>query len=343
MKKILSLVLAFLLVFSLAACGAADTESKVDGNANSSTAAPEEPKVKVNVFAISGPTGVGMVSLMDKADKDKTDLDYNFTLAGSNDEIVAKIANKEADIAAVATNLASTLYNKTNGGVTVLAVNTLGVLSVITKGEEVKKVEDLKGKTIYSTGQGANPEYIIRFILEKNGLKVGEEEEDVKLKFVTQPTELIAQIKLSDKAIVVAPQPVATNILINNKDAKLAIDINKEWDKVSDTGLVMGCVIARNEFIEQNPEAVKTFLKDYKASIKAVNKDVDTAASLCDKYGIITPAANAKKAIPNCNIVYMDGAELKTNLSAYLKFLHTRSPKSVGGALPADNFYYEAK
>ncbi len=332
MKKIVSIVLSLLLVFSLAACGNTTVTSEPEKI--------EKIDVTANVFAIKGPTGVGMAPLMEKAEKNEAALNYNFNLVGSNEDIIAKIANKEADIAAVATNLASTLYNKTNGGVSVIAINTLGVLSVIAKGEEIKTVKDLKGKTVVTTGQGANPEYIINYILEKNGLKVGE---DVTLNFVTQPTELVAHVNLSDKAIVIAPQPVATNITLKNQDAKIVLDINKEWDKVSDTELVMGCVIARNEFIKENPEAVKAFLKEYKASIEAVNSDVDTAAALCEKYEIVSPAAAAKKAIPYCNISFQEGKELKSNLSAYLNFLFERSAQSVGGALPKDDFYYEAK
>ena len=328
MKKIVSLVLALLLALGLTACGE-----------------PKEPVIEkldvtANVFAIKGPTGIGMAPLMDKAEKNEGLLNYKFNLVGSNEEIVAKIGNKESDIAAVATNLASTLYNKTNGGVSVIAINTLGVLNVVAKGEEIQSIKDLKGKTILSTGQGANPEYIINYVLEKNGLKVGE---DVTVKFVTQPTELIAHVNLSDKAIVVAPQPVATNITLKNKDAKIVLDISKEWDKISDTKLVMGCVIARNEFIKQNPEAVKAFLKDYKDSITAVNSDIETAAALCEKYEIVTPAAAAKAAIPYCNIAFQEGKELKTNLSAYLNFLNESNPQSIGGALPKDDFYYEAK
>lgn len=323
MKKILSLLLVVVLTLSLAACG---TPAKLD--------------VECEVYAIKGPTGVGMVPLMELEDSEDANLDYDFELVGSNEEIIAKIANKEADIAAVATNLASTLYNKTNGGITVLAINTLGVLSVVTKGEDVAAIADLKGKTIYSTGQGANPEYIINYVLEKNNLKAGQ---DVKIEFVSQPTELVAKVVGNEKAIVVAPQPVATAITVKDANAKIVMDINDEWDKISDSDLVMGCIIARKEYVEQNPDAVKIFLKDYEAAIKSVNEDVDNAAALCEKYEIVTPAAVAKKAIPHCNIVYQDGKEMKDNLSAYLNFLFEKSPASVGGKLPAEDFYYAAK
>ncbi len=338
MKKILSLLLVVVLVFSLAACGKAVNESSVP-NTTVKDEKVEKLDVDCNVFAINGPTGVGMVSLMKKAETNEGNLNYKFTLAGSNDEIVAKIANGEADIAAVATNLASTLYKKTNGGVKVLAINTLGVLAVVTKGEEIASVADLKGKTVYTIGQGANPEFIVKYVLERNNLKIGE---DVKVEFLTQPTELVAKVTGNEKAIVIAPQPVATQITVKDQNAKIALDINKEWDKVADTDLVMGCVIARKEFCEKNPDAVDAFLKDYKDSINAVNSDIDTAASLCEQYKIVAPAAVAKKAIPYCNIVYQDGKELKANLSAYLDFLFKNAPQTVGGQLPADEFYYES-
>ena len=326
MKKIVSLVLCVLLIVGLAACGEPKTEN-VDLS-----------QVKANVYALNGPTGMGLVPLMKEAKDGKATLDYNIQTVAANDEIVAKVVKGEADIAAVATNLASTLYAKTNGGIKVLAVNTLGILSVVTKGEEITKIADLKGKTVYTTGQGANPEYITNYILEKNGLEVGE---DVTLNFVSQPAELAQVVAQNEKAIVIAPQPVATTITVKNTDAKIVIDLNKEWEAVSDTKLVMGCIIARNEYIEENPEAVEAFLKDYEASVKTLNEASDETVNLCAEYGIVAAAPIAKKAIPFCNIVFEAGKDMKTDLSAYLDFLYEANPKSVGGAVPADDFYYE--
>lgn len=319
MKKLISILLILVLALSLTACGVNVKE------------------VKANVYGIAGPTGIGLANLMKDAKADGGSLDYNIALAASNDEIVAKITNKEADIAAVATNLASTLYNKTNGGIKVLAVNTLGVLNVVTKGVEVNSIADLKGKTVYSTGQGANPEYILNKILEANNLLVGE---DVTVEFVSQPAELIAKIVPQKEAIVIAPQPVATTITVQDKDAKIVINLNDEWNKLGDKKLVMGCIIARSEYVEENPEAIEAFLKDYEASIKAVSEDIDGTATACEEFGIIPKAAIAKKAIPYCNIVFEDGDEMKSDLSAYLDFLFKANPKSIGGKLPADDFYY---
>lgn len=325
MKKIISILLTLALVFAFAGC------------ANDTVDEANLKDVKANVFGIAGPTGIGLANLMKDAKDGNASLDYNIQLAASNDEIVAKITNKEADIAAVATNLASTLYNKTNGGVKVLAVNTLGVLNVVTKGVEVKTIADLKGKTVYSTGQGANPEYILNNILKNNGLEAGK---DVTVEFVSQPAELIAKVVGNKEAVVIAPQPVATTITIQDTNAKIVIDLNDEWDKFNDKKLVMGCIIARSEYVEANPQAVEAFLKDYEASIKAVSENIDATAAACEEFAIIAKAPIAKKAIPYCNIVFEDGEDMKADLSAYLTFLHTANPKSVGGKLPADDFYY---
>jgi NitT/TauT family transport system substrate-binding protein len=325
MKKLISILLTLVLLLSFAGCG----QTAVDE--------VNLKEVKANVFGIAGPTGIGLANLMKDAKDGNASLDYNIQLAASNDEIVAKITNKEADIAAVATNLASTLYNKTNGGVKVLAVNTLGVLNVVTKGVEVKTIADLKGKTVYSTGQGANPEYILNNILKNNGLEAGK---DVTVEFVSQPAELIAKVVGNKEAVVIAPQPVATAITIQDTNAKIVIDLNDEWDKFNDKKLVMGCIIARSEYVEANPQAVEAFLKDYEASIKAVSENIDATAAACEEFAIIAKAPIAKKAIPYCNIVFEDGEDMKADLSAYLTFLHTANPKSVGGKLPADDFYY---
>lgn len=320
MKKIISLMLSVLFTLGLAACG-------------------NQAKVNCNVLALNGPTGVGLVTLMDKNDKGEASLNYSFSTVAANDEIVSKIVNKEADIAAVATNVASTLYKKTDGKITVLAINTLGVLNLVTKDESVKTIKDLKDKTVYAFGQGANPEFIINYILEENGLKIGQ---DVKIEFVADAQALVPKV-VKDNAIVIAPQPVATAITVQDTAAKIAINLNDEWEKISDTALVMGCIVARNEFIKENPKAVKTFLKEYKESIEAVNNDPKAAGALCEKYSIIPKAAIATKAIPYCNIIFQDGKELKTNLSAYLKFLFDEKPALVGGSLPGDEFYYNAK
>ncbi len=333
MKKLISILMILVLALSFAGCKKNGEDKKGQTSSTQNPGAVGKDLV-CNVYGIAGPTGVGLANLMQDIENGNMALDYDIKIAANNDEIVAKLSNKEADIAAVATNLAASLYNKTEGEIVVLAVNTLGVLNVIAKNVDIKEIGDLKGKTVYLTGQGANPEYIVNDILKQNNVT------DVKLEFVSQPTELVTKVTTNEQAVVIAPQPVATAITVKDASAKIVLNINDEWNKLHDEQLTMGCIVARKEFVEESPASIGVFLMKYKESIEKANKDIDGTAALCEKYKIVTPAAVAKKAIPLCNIVYQDGDAMKTNLSAYLKFLFDANPKSIGGKLPSDDFYY---
>ncbi len=332
MKKILSMLLAIALVLSLAACGS---------SAKDESSTPQSVEyANTNFYVLSGPTGIGAANLKDKADKDETAVNYNVTVVAQPDEIVTKISKGEADIAAIATNLAAKLYNKTNGGISILAVNTLGVLNVVTpNGVEITSLNDLKGKKIYTTGQGSNPEYIINYLLEKNGI---DKTKDLTLEFKAEGTELLTVWATDPTAVIIAPQPVATTLTVQHKGSKIAIDLTDEWEKVnSDSALMMGCVVVRNEFLKNNKATVEKFLEEYKASIEKANKDIETTSALCETYGIVAKAAIAKKAIPNCNLCFIKGKEMKNKLSGYLTVLYNADKTAVGGKLPDDNFYYE--
>lgn len=335
-RAIVSLLLALTLALSLTACG---------GQANSEPEQPEtqeeQTAAEINLYVLSGPTGIGAMNLWAASDAGETKNTYHITMPGANDEVVAALSKGDADIAAVATNLAATLYNKTDGGVTVLAVNTLGVLSLLSNGQEAATVSDLKGKTIYAPGQGANPEYILRYVLSGNGL---DPDKDVTLRFVGEGSELLTVWQSDPEAVILAPQPVATSILMQNENAKTLFDMTEEWDKIAggDSTLMMGCVIVRNEFLQANPGAVELFLQEYAASIEKAQSDVEGTAALCQQYGLIPKAALAQKAIPSCGLTFVTGAEMKTGLSGYLQVMFDANPKSVGGALPGDNFYYSA-
>lgn len=333
-KSLVSLLLALTLALSLTACG---TQANTEPEQPDDTPVPAE----VNLYVLSGPTGIGAMNLWAAADAGETQNTYHITMPGANDEVVAAISNGDADIAAVATNLAATLYNKTSGGVTVLAVNTLGVLSLLGNGQEVATIADLAGKTIYAPGQGANPEYILRYVLTGNGL---DPDKDVTIQFVGEGSELLTVWQTDPEAVIMAPQPVATSILMQNENAVTLFNMTDEWDKVSggDSTLMMGCVIVRNEFLQENPGAVALFLQEYAASIEKAQSDVEGTAALCEQYGLIPKAALAKAAIPSCGLTFVTGAEMKSALSGYLQVMFDADPKSVGGAMPGDDFYYGA-
>ncbi len=306
------------------------------------TTAPKKPEVRITTIA--GPTGVGMAQLMAQNDAQRTANAYTFDVVDDPTKAVAAVSNGSTDIAAVPTNLAATLYKKTSGKVQILAVNTLGVLYMLDNGAGIKAVADLKGKEIYSSGQGANPEYVLRYILEKNGLNP---DKDVKLHFVEDNDALTAAIVQGAAQVAMVPEPKVTVCLVQMKAAgktvpTVALNMTEEWNKVAggSSTLMMGCVIARKEFVEKNGAAVQAFLKEYESSITAVKSDVEAAAGWCETYKIIPKAAIAKQAIPRCGLTFVTGAAMKQQLPGYLDVLFKANPKVVGGSMPADDFYY---
>ena len=299
----------------------------------------------VNVLALKGPTAMGMVSLMDQADQGEiTEETYDFQIVASPDEVSPAIAQGTADIAAVPANLASVLYQKTNGGVQVLTINTLGVLYLVENGDQVQSVSDLKGKTIYASGKGATPEYALNYILKENGLTPGE---DVQIEWKSEHAECVAALAEHEDAAALLPQPFVTTAQSKNDSLRVALDLTEEWDKIQkdnggNSSLVTGVTVVRTEFAQEHPEIVEDFMERYQESVSYVNEHIEEAAKLIGDYDIV-PEEIAKKALPECNIVYIDGVEMKEKLSGYLEVLEQENPQAVGGALPADEFYYDAE
>lgn len=301
---------------------------------------PEE-KASLNVMALSGPTGMGMVKLMSDAEAGTTGVDYQISLAGAADEISGKMITGEVDIAAVPCNLASVLYNKTEGQVKVAAINVWGVLYMLegNGGKEIQSVADLAGKTIITTGKGTTPEYILNYILTANGL---DPEKDVTVEYRAEAAEVATLLASGEADIAMLPQPMVTTTLAKNDAVRVALDMTEEWSKAEagQTQLVTGTIIVRTEVLEQQPEAVATFMEEYAASVAYINDHVEEGAELVEAAGIIPSAAVAQQAIPACNITFVDGEEMQKNVAAYLNVLYEANPASVGGALPDDDFYY---
>ncbi|MBR3592502.1 MAG: ABC transporter substrate-binding protein [Clostridia bacterium] len=334
MKKLLAFLLTLTLVFALVGCSDTDTTS----TPNVSTDSEAYTAVDMSVAYMTGPTGIGMAKLNADSDAKLTANNYTFTVATAAPDITGKFLKGEINIASVPTNVAANLYNKSNGKVRMLAVNTNGVLSILEKGNTIKSVADLKGKTIYSTGKGQNPEYILNYILNKNGINPAT---DVTINFVSSD-DLKAKLISGEAEIAMAPEPLATAVMVQNKQLNRALSINDEWSKVSDTELMMGCVIALDSYVEANPKAVEKFLEEYEASIKFATTNIDETATYCEKYGIAPKAAIAKKSIPICNLCYVTGTDMKTNVNGYYSVLFDADPTSIGGKLPADDLYYKA-
>lgn len=330
MKKIIALSLSIILL--LITCTGCQNK-KGNENANDDT--------QIRIAALKGPTAMGMVKLMDDAKNGTAKGNFDFNISEAVDEITPMLVKGDVDIAAVPANLGAVLYNNTEGKVKVLAVNTLGVLYIVDNGDSVHSVADLKGKTIYTSGKGATPEYTLNYILKNNGI---DPEKDVTIEYKSEHAECVAVLASQENAIAMLPQPFVTVAQAKNDKIRVALDMNEEWDKLQDTdnksALITGAIVVRTEFLEQHKDLVNQFLDSYKESVDYVNNHIDDAAALIEKEDIV-PAAVAKIAIPYCNIVYIGGDEMKTKLSGYYSVLFDQNPKSVGGTLPDDTFYYK--
>lgn len=351
-KKLTSIILALLLALALvafASCsqstdntpdetkgeGSNETTSQT-GNETGKVDPTEEKPEKIRIITLAGPTGMGMAKLIDDNTNKKTAYDYEFTVSSDPTQVSPEVIKGNYDIAAVPVNLASVLYAKTEGKLQVAGINTLGVLYMLENGNTINSVADLKGKTIYATGQGSNPEYVLRYILTKNNI---DPDKDVKIEFLADHAELAAKLKTNAVAIGMLPEPQVTAAMTGSQ-VRIALDLTAEWDKVSEHKLVQGCIIVRKEFASKYPTALAKFLEEYKASVDFVNGSIDEASALIEKAGIVPKAAVAKKAIPNCNICLITGDEMKTSVEQMLKVLFDANASSVGGKLPDAEFYY---
>ena len=357
MKCLLSMVMAAAMALSLVACGGT-TASGSTASSQAASSAPASSQAEsvpassavsasedtaasgdaMRIAGLQGPTTMGMVKLMKDQESMESPL-YDVTMYGAADEIVPLLTKGELDAAAIPANLAATLYQKTEGKIQVAAVNTLGVLYVVTTGDDVASVADLAGKTIYSTGKGTTPEYVLNYILTENGIDPAK---DVTIEYKSEATEVLSTLQSAGEgAVAVLPQPYVTAAQAQVEGLNAALDLTEEWNKIDpDSQLITGVLAVRSDYAEQHPEELEAFLADYRSSIEWVTANTADAAQLVAEYGIVAKAPLAEKALPACNITYMDGADMKQALSGYLDVLYQQDAASVGGALPGDDFYY---
>ena len=343
-KKSLSLALALLLALSLTACGTKQEtpapQEEAPAQETPAQETPAEEAVTTRIAALKGPTAMGMVKLMSDDPQSADGPLYDFTLAGAADEVTPSLIKGDLDMACVPANLGSVLYNKTEGQIVTLAVNTLGVIYIVENGNAVQSMADLAGKTIVAAGKGSTPEYALRYLLTENGL---DPDKDVVIDWKSEHAECVAALASGAATIALLPQPFVTVAQTKIEGLRMALDLTAEWDALDNgSGMITGVVVARKPFVEEHPAAVAAFLEDYAASVDWVNSNTADAAQLISQFGIIEAAPVAEKALPYCNIVCVTGSEMRAKLSGYLQVLFDAEPSSVGGALPGDDFCYGA-
>ena len=357
-RKLLALTLSLALTAGLAACS---TQAPAEDTAPPESTAPAAetqtpaaetavPYQTVHLGLLSGPTGMGAAKMISDSDAAYAQIEdgtydpsngvlehYDVTLGSDPaNDIVPRLTNGELDIAAIPTNLAATLYNRTDGGIKLLALNTLGVLHILENGDTVNSLADLEGRTLYATGQGSNPEYVLNYLLEANGLDPAA---DVDIQWLASE-ELTARMASGDIDLCMLPVPAATTVMMQNSDVRDAIDLNDAWTESGAQGtFTMGCLVARTEWLEDNSELVPGILEEYAASIDYANSNPEEASALIEQYGIVPKAAVAQAAIPQANMVCITGEDMK-GIADYYQVLFDADPTSIGGAIPGEDFYY---
>ncbi|MGI6030682.1 MAG: ABC transporter substrate-binding protein [Eubacteriales bacterium] len=339
MKKWIQLTMAAVLAAGLTAC------SQTPPTQPSNSTQPSEPETSgtqsqedtsvVRIGSLKGPTSMGLVQLMEQDEAGSSRQDYEFTMAAAADELTALFGKGELDAMAIPANVAASLYNNTQGGLKVAAINTLGVLYIVENGDTVHSLQDLSGKTLYTTGKGTTPEYALNYLLAKAGVA------DVTVEFKSESAEVAALLAGEEPIVAMLPQPFVTTAQMKNDKLRVALDVTEVWDELTDDSqLVTGVLVVRADFLEKNKAAVDTLLEEYEDSVDFVQDNLTQAAQLVEKYDIV-PAAVAEKALPQCNITFEEGEDMKEMLSGYLQTLFDQNPKAVGGALPDENFYYD--
>ena len=331
-KKLVSLILTGLMAAALLLCAVCTVSFAETSSA--------EDSLTIRIAGLKGPTSIGMVKLMQDNEDLSSAEKYEFTLAGSADELTPKLIRGELDIAALPANLASVLYNNTEGNVQLLAINTLGVIYIVDRSGEINTVSDLKGRTIYASGKGSTPEYAFSYILTENGI---DPDKDLTIEWKSEHSEVVQALANDPSAAGLLPQPFVTVAMTKVEGLDIALDLTEEWDKLDNgSSMITGVLAVNKDFADEHPEAVLAFLEEYAASVEYVNTHVDEAAVLCEKYDIITEEV-AQAAIPYCNIVCITADDISEPISGYLNVLWEANPASVGGEVPGEDFIWSAK
>ena len=335
MKKIISLILTLIMLFSLCACGADQSEAPAQPTPSAPSTGsdlPEESDLKpIKIMVLNGTTGFGMAKLMSDCAAGSSPLNCSISVETDASNITAAFINGSVDIAALPTNAASVVYNKTGGQAQLLALNTLGVLYLVENGENISSLSALEGKTVYAPAQ--NPTFVLDYICKNAGV-------NVTIDSFAQPAELRTAVAAGEVELAVLPEPMVTMALAANENLSVSLDLTEEWAKLGDSQLVQGCLVVRREFAENHSAELAAFLDEYEASIAFLSEDTAAAAALIAEAGIFANAAVAEKAIPKCNVCFIEGEDMIAPMESFLEAMFSVAPASVGGAVPADDFYY---
>lgn len=295
---------------------------------------------KVNVIIMNDLNSASAVHLINDAKLGKTKDDYSVTTVYTAQAVTTKITREEADIAIVPAYVAAALYNKTEGGVILLGLTSSSGISIVTKDEQINSIADLKGKQIFVSGRNTDTEFMIKYILNKNGIT----SDDVKVTSVADDAQLIEKMNNGQAKIAVAFEPTKTFVLNFVEGATSPISLTSEWNNLSnDAGIITGCVVVREEFLKKNKGKVKRFIKEMEGSVYMSSADKTETARLCKEYEITENNEIAKTLLKNSDLKFIKGDNMKTAFKKNINALHKIGMLVMGQKAPGEKFYYGAK
>ena len=295
---------------------------------------------KIHIAAMNGPTLMGLGHLYN-AENGKADSKYTFTKEGTPDAVVAGLANKTFDAACLPANTAAIVFNTDSIDIQVAAISMLGVLYVVQKAGTpvIANLADLSGQTVYLTSQGSTPDVAFRYLLAQNNIN------NVKLEFETEGSIIAAGIKTANSKYDYAllPQPAATVASSGPGAATEAIHLSGEWKKFHpESDIITAVLVVRTAYIKNNRAAFEKFLEDYRKSVEFVTdaRNLDISAGYVVDMGIVPALPLAKAALLKCGITFIRAEEMRTSLSQFYQVLYDQNPRSIGGKIPSQKFYY---
>jgi NitT/TauT family transport system substrate-binding protein len=289
----------------------------------------------VTLYSIKGPSGVALIRLFEEPPR-FPGTEIKLEALAQADLIAAKFISGEAKLGILPANVAAKIAA---GGrrIRVAAVIGYGMLSLLSADPGVRRIEDLRGKTVEVAGQGATPDYVFRRILRARGLNP---DGDLKLSYALAYPE-IAQSLIAGRIFnALLPEPFATMALAGKPGIRRIGDIQAEWIAAGGAGNYPMTVLAVDaDLAASSPGLVKAVLEACRSSVEWVTSHPSGAGILVEKHRMGLSAGVVSAAVPRSAYGFIPAVEARPSLEALFGAFLEYAPASIGGALPPDSFY----
>ena len=294
----------------------------------------------INIGLLNGPSCIPCAQLNENLHKiGETEVEYE--MFATPQELLPKMIKKEIDIGFMPVNVAAKVYDSTNHKIICCGITGEGNLALITKNKNIKSLKDLKGKTVFVAGLGATPEYITKYILEKEGIVLNDEK-GIFLDFSLPTNQIVPELLAGKIDYAIVPEPFITIASEKSKNKINIIDLQKDYFlKYFQQNYPLTVMVVRSDFAEENPDLLKIFLEQYKSALSWTLDNPSDAGQLCEKYNFGLKKNVVEKSIPKSNYVFIPAVKGKLIIESLLQLFIEEDNSFLNGKLPEDDFYYK--